>query len=268
MLVDTCLIWKTVCHLVEYNVINAHNNMRLLCRNKLTAEKDSDGNVIKEYKQNKFVDKNKSPTLFLRARGLHMNETNFLVDDTPIQATLFDLGIHLFHNGHKLSKNSAGPYVYIPKLESYEDAIYVKRIIKEIEERLYLPKNSVKVTVLIETFPAIFQTEEIIYALKNNIVGLNCGRWDYLFGMIKSLGNNKIMPYRSHLSMDKPFMEAYVKQIVTSCHKRGIHAMGGMSAFIPTGDAKDAAILDVIKNDKLLEISRGCDGAGSTSGSN
>jgi malate synthase len=246
-----------------YNVMNAHHNMRLLCRNKLTAEKkDSEGNVIKEYKQLKYIDKNKSPTLFLRARGLHMNETNFLVNNSPIQATLFDLGTHLFHNGHKLVKNEAGPYIYIPKLESYEDAIYVKRIIKQMEEELYLPKNSVKVTVLIETFPAIFQTEEIIYALKNNIVGLNCGRWDYLFGMIKSLGNDKIMPYRSLLSMDKPFMEAYVKQIVTSCHKRGIHAMGGMSAFIPTGDeVKDAAILDIIKNDKLLEISRGCDGA-------
>ena len=115
---------------------------------------------------------------------------------------------------------------------------------------------------MIETYPAIFQTEEIIYALKDNIVGLNCGRWDYLFGMIKSLGTEKVMPYRSKLSMEKPFMEAYVKQIVTSCHKRGIHAMGGMSAFIPTGDeVKDAEILNIIKQDKLLEISRGCDGA-------
>ena len=246
-----------------YNVINAQSNMRKLCRNTLTAtKKDNDGNIIKEYKQNTYISKNKSPILFLRARGLHMNETNFLVNDAQIPATLFDIGTHLFHNGHKLLKNSAGPYIYMPKMESYEDAIYVKKLIKQIEEELYLPKGSVKVTALIETFPAIFQTEEIIYALKDNIVGLNCGRWDYLFGMIKSLGTEKVMPYRSKLSMDKPFMEAYVKQIVTSCHKRGIHAMGGMSAFIPTGDeVKDAEILNIIKQDKLLEISRGCDGA-------
>ena len=246
-----------------YNVINAQINMKELTRNRLTAsKKDVDGNIIKKYKQKTFVDKDKSPTLFLRTRGLHMNETNFLVDNNPIHATLFDMGIHLYHNGKYLYNNNAGPYIYMPKMESYEDAIYVNKIIKEIETKLFLPKGTTKVTALIETFPAIFQTEEIIHALKDHIVGLNCGRWDYLFGMIKSLGADKIMPYRSELSMDKSFMEAYVKQIVTSCHKRGIHAMGGMSAFIPTGDeVKDAEILNIIKDDKLLEITRGCDGA-------
>lgn len=127
---------------------------------------------------------------------------------------------------------------------------------------LGLQENSTKVTVLIETFPAIFQTHEIVHALKDRIVGLNCGRWDYIFSMIKSLNTKMEFPDRNTLTMDQPFLEAYVEQIVKTCHQRGIHAMGGMSAFIPTKDPQqNNEIIKTILNDKQLEIDRGCDGA-------
>ena len=155
--------------------------------------------------------------------------------------------------------NGKQPYIYIPKLESYEEAIFVNMILRECEDYLGLENGTVKTTVLIETFPAIFQTEEIIFALRERIVGLNCGRWDYLFSMIKSLPDH-IFEDRNDLTMDQPFMEAYVRQIVSSCHRRDIHAMGGMSAHIPA-EGNVTEVLEKIKQDKELEIERGCDGA-------
>ena len=137
-----------------------------------------------------------------------------------------------------------GPFLYIPKLESYEEACYINNLLKDTQEIIGLPNGTAKVTCLIETYPAIFQTEEIIYGLRDHIAALNCGRWDYLFSVIKS-NPDKILPYRNLLTMDKKFMEAYVNQIVYSCHKRGISAIGGMSAFIPTKDP--------LKNEKILE---------------
>merc|ERR1712166_1647538 len=127
------------------------------------------------------------------------------------------------------------------------------------EQLLDLKPNSTKVTVLIETFPSIFQTHEIIYALKDRIVGLNCGRWDYIYSMMKSLNTKTEFPDRNTLTMDQPFLEAYVEQIVNTCHQRGIHAMGGMSAFIPTKDTEEnKQIMKKILKDKELEIERGC----------
>ena len=183
-------------------------------------------------------------------------------DGTPIQATLFDIGTHLYNNGKHMNDTDQGPYMYIPKLENYEDALYVNSVLSHAENMLGLKENSTKVTVLIETFPAIFQTHEIVHALKDRIVGLNCGRWDYIFSMIKSLNTKMEFPDRNTLTMDQPFLEAYVEQIVKTCHQRGIHAMGGMSAFIPTKDPQqNNEIIKNILNDKQLEIDRGCDGA-------
>lgn len=203
------------------------------------------------------------PTLHVRARGLHMHENNVQnSSNVPIQATLFDIATHLFNNGKTLTENGLGPYMYIPKLESYEEATHVNNLLLSTEEYLGLEPNSTKVTVLVETFPAIFQTDEIVFALKDRITGLNCGRWDYIFSMIKSLNNKYMFPDRSTLTMDKTFLEAYVNQIVSTCHRRNIHAMGGMSAFIPTKDENEnREILNKIKEDKLTEIRRGCDGA-------
>tara|TARA_B110000008_G_scaffold169015_1_gene168833 strand:+ start:2209 stop:5541 length:3333 start_codon:yes stop_codon:yes gene_type:complete len=235
------------------NVKKAHHNIGLAVRGELTHKTSK-----KEYKIT-----NPTPTLLVRARGLHMFEENVInKNNIPIQATLFDIGTHLFNNGKYMNDNNLGPYLYIPKLESYEDALYVNNIITQSEQLLDLKPNSTKVTVLIETFPSIFQTHEIIYALKDRIVGLNCGRWDYIYSMMKSLNTKTEFPDRNTLTMDQPFLEAYVEQIVNTCHQRGIHAMGGMSAFIPTKDTEEnKQIMKKILKDKELEIERGCDGA-------
>ena len=239
------------------NIINSHNNIHLAITKNLTDQKNTDQG-IKKYKITNY----NPPTFFVRTRGLHMTEHNLKFNNNPVPATIFDISTFLFHNADYLLKNNRGPYLYIPKLESFEDALLINNIIYDCEKVLSLPKGSVKVTCLIETFPAIFQTEEIIYALRDNIVALNCGRWDYLFSMIKSLGNQKVMNYRDELTMDKPFLESYVNQIVNTCHKRGILAIGGMSAFIPTNNKeKNKEILDIIIKDKEMEINRGCDGA-------
>ena len=240
------------------NVVNGHQNISETVRKTLTAEKyDNNGNVIKSYK----INDNNLPLFFMRSRGLHMIEENVTNNNVGIPATIFDIGVHLYNNGKYLLDNNIGPYIYMPKLESYEDALLVNKIITNSQEMLGLPHGSTKLTCLIETYPAIYQTNEIIYALKDHIAGLNCGRWDYLFSMIKCLGNEKVLPDRDLLTMDKPFLEAYVQEIVNSCHKRGIHAMGGMSAFIPTKNKdENEEIFSKINKDKLLEIKRGCDG--------
>jgi malate synthase len=220
------------------NVKLAHENIRGVVRGDLTFN-----TAEKSYALNQKLD----PTFMVRVRGLHM----------PNHATIYDICEFLEHNGKQLYEEGRGPYIYIPKLETYEEAMFIDTLLKECEEQVGLPENSVKVTVLIETFPAIFQTDEIVYALRDRITGLNCGRWDYLFSMIKSLPE-MAFPDRSTLQMGLPFMEAYVRQIVYTCHARDIHAMGGMSAFIPTGSTD---ISYKVKDDKMLEISRGCDGA-------
>lgn len=242
-----------------YNVINGHHNIKEAVRRKLVDYKyDENNNLIKTYK----INGGKLPTFFTRIRGLHMLEENVTVNDKPIPATIFDMATFMYHNAEYLIENNKGPYLYIPKLESYEDAKFINKLLTDIQNKLSIPIGMTKVTCLIETYPAIYQTEEIIYALRDHIVGLNCGRWDYLFSMIKSLPKNHIMPYRNELSMDKVFLENYVHQIVNSCHKRGILAIGGMSAFIPTNNAEEnKKILEKIKDDKITEIERGCDGA-------
>lgn len=223
-----------------YNIRKAHENIRGAVRGDLEFKTSE-----KSYSLNKAI----HPTFMVRVRGLHMSD----------HATIYDVCEFLEHNGKQLYDEGRGPYLYIPKLETYEEAVFIDTLLKECEEHIGLPENSVKVTVLIETFPAIFQTDEIVYALRDRITGLNCGRWDYLFSMIKSLPDTAF-PDRSTLQMGLPFMEAYVRQIVNTCHTRDIHAMGGMSAFIPSrGD--NTEIFNKVKDDKMLEISRGCDGA-------
>merc|ERR1711871_58457 len=242
-----------------YNVINGHYNIKQAIRGKLVDYKyDNKKNLIKKYE----INSDKLPTFFTRIRGLHMSEENVLVNNTPVPATIFDMATFMYHNAKYMIKHNKGPFLYIPKLEGYEDAKFINELLNQTQTELSIPIGTTKVTCLIETYPAIYQTEEIIYALKEHIVGLNCGRWDYLFSMIKSLPKNHIMPYRDELSMDKEFLEDYVHQIVNSCHKRGILAIGGMSAFIPTSNAEaNEKILEKIKKDKITEIQRGCDGA-------
>jgi len=226
------------------NVIRAHENIRQLVRNKLRV---SSG--IKNYE----VVKSPKPTFMVRVRGVHM----------PNEGMIYDVCEFLEHNAHRLYDEGKGPFLYVPKLETYEEAIFVNDMLTEAETYLNLPEGCIKVTALIETFPAIYQTEEIIFALRSRLVGLNCGRWDYLFSMMKTLPYFKF-PDRGTLNMKQPYMEAYVKQIVQSCHKRDIHAMGGMSAFIPSGKGNseaNAKIQQTVFDDKTIEILHGCDGA-------
>ena len=222
------------------NVLQAHENIRQAV----------DGSLrVGEYALHEIT----KPVLHVRPRGIHLPHFD------GGSAMLYDICEFLEGSAYKMLERGNQPYLYIPKLESYEEAQFVNHVLHECEDLLGLKENTVKVTVLIETFPAIFQTDEIIYALKDRIVGLNCGRWDYLFSMIKSLPEHQF-PDRNTLSMSLPFMKAYVQQIVHTCHKRNIHAMGGMSAFIPTR-ANSESILERVREDKLLEITRGCDGA-------
>jgi len=226
------------------NVRDAHQNIRRIVDGTLAFE-----TVDKSYRLNK----QRQPTFHVRARGLHLPHHD------GGSAMLYDIAEFLEGSAHQMIDTGKQPYLYIPKLESYEEAVFVNTVLEECEDYLSLPAGTVKTTVLIETFPAIFQTDEIIYALNNRIVGLNCGRWDYLFSMMKSLPEH-VFEDRTGLTMCKPFMEAYVRQIVSTCHRRNIHAMGGMSAFIPSkGDMSE--VLQKVADDKMLEISRGCDGA-------
>lgn len=239
-----------------YNISAAHQNIYHAVRGDLIYdERDLKGEIIKTYD----INREHQPNFFVRPRGLHLTEQSLPKD---VSASIFDIGTHLYNNGEYLYENNRGPYLYIPKLESYEDAKFINKVIAESQDILGLPQGTVKTTVLLETFPAIFQTHEIIYALREHIAALNCGRWDYLFSMIKCLGNEKILPNRDSLNLKNPFLEAYVYQVVSTCHQRGIHAMGGMSNYIPNPDPiENDRILNIVKNDKLLEIKRGCDGA-------
>jgi len=247
------------------NIQTAHHNIYQAIRGDLKYNKlDEDGNIDKSYEVNPD-----SPTLLVRTRGLHLKEENILDDNgNAVPAILVDMGLHMYHNAEILFGNNGstngGIYFYVPKIETYEEAKYINTLFNDLQEMTNLPTGSIKATLLIETFPAIYQTDEIIYALKDHIVGLNCGRWDYIFSFIKNNLHNKdlILPDRDLLSMDRKFLDSYVKQIVKSCHNRGIHAMGGMSAFIPQKDPEvNKKIMDKVIDDKILEIEQGCDGA-------
>lgn len=212
----------------------------------------------KEYQLN-----NNPGVLMVRPRGLHLVEGHFTVEQSPIAASLFDAGIYLFHNAAKLNQTQ-GIYLYIPKLQAYEEAQFWEDVLTKIETELNLAHGSIKVTVLIETIHAVFEMNEIIHALQKRIVGLNCGRWDYIFSYIKTFraSENHILPDRNQVTMTCPFLQAYVDLLVYTCHRRGIHAMGGMAAQIPIKNAPDAneVAMQKVRADKLREVKAGHDG--------
>ncbi|MDY8134714.1 malate synthase A [Aquimarina sp. 2201CG5-10] len=203
-------------------------------------------------------------TLIVRPRGLHLNEKHLLVNDQEMSASLFDFALYLFHNNEELKENKTGPYYYLPKLEHFTEAIWWNDVIDFSEEYLGIDPGTVKVTVLIETITASFQLDEIIYALKDHIVGLNCGRWDYIFSYIKKLRNHKdfIVPDRAQVTMSSPFMDAYSKLVIQRCHKRNILAIGGMAAQIPIKDdeARNTLAFAKVQADKEREVKNGHDG--------
>ncbi len=206
----------------------------------------------------------RAATLIVRPRGWHLPEKHVLRDGKPLSASLFDFALFAFHNARTLSARNAGPYFYLPKLECREEAQLWDEVLAATEVRLGLPVNSFKVTVLIETLPAVFEMDEILHALRGRIAGLNCGRWDYIFSYIKTFRRhaNRVLPERGQITMAVPFLKAYSELLIQTCHRRGAHAMGGMAAQIPiSGDAEaNARALERVSADKLREARAGHDG--------
>jgi malate synthase len=202
--------------------------------------------------------------LKVRPRGWHLDERHVTVDGAAVSGGLFDFGIYLWHNAKAAIAAGSGPYFYLPKLEGGAEAALWSDVFAFAEERLGLERGTIKATVLIETLPAAFEMDEILHALKENIVGLNCGRWDYIFSFIKRLGNTseRLTPDRSAMTMDRAFLAAYSLRLIATCHRRGAFAMGGMSAFIPVkGDeAANANAMDKVRADKEREVGNGHDG--------
>ncbi|MDO5622893.1 MAG: malate synthase A [Paracoccus sp. (in: a-proteobacteria)] len=206
-----------------------------------------------------------NPALLIpRPRGLHLMEENVFVDGRPISAALFDIGLLLFHCGEALHAKGIGPFFYLPKIQGHTAARFWNNVLNHCEDVLGLPQGTTKVTVLIETLPAAFVMDEIIHELQDRIVGLNCGRWDYIFSYIKCLREHPayLLPDRAQVTMDRDFLAAYSDLLVQTCHRRGIHAMGGMAAQIPVkGDeAANSAAFDKVRADKLREVKAGHDG--------
>jgi malate synthase len=197
--------------------------------------------------------------LMVRPRGWHLDERHL-----GVAGGLFDFGLYVWHNAHPAIEAGSGPYFYLPKLESRHEAALWSDVFAFAEERLGLARGTIKATVLIETLPAAFEMDEILHALKENIVGLNCGRWDYIFSYIKRLGRTaeRLTPDRSAMTMDKAFLAAYSLKLIETCHRRGAFAMGGMSAAIPVkGDeAANAAAFARVRADKEREARNGHDG--------
>lgn len=206
----------------------------------------------------------KLATLMVRPRGWHLEEAHFVVDGEPCSASIFDFGFYFFHNAKQTLKIGAGPYFYLPKMESHLEARLWNDIFNMAQDMLGVPRGSIRGTVLIETIPAAFEMDEIIYELRDHSAGLNCGRWDYIFSVIKKFRNNAAftLPDRSDVGMTTPFMDAYVRLLIKTCHRRGVHAMGGMAAQIPIKDNKAAneAAMNKVRADKLREVKAGHDG--------
>ncbi|MCL1040791.1 malate synthase A [Shewanella marisflavi] len=201
--------------------------------------------------------------LIARVRGLHLKEKHVTFNGEAIPGSLFDFCLYFYHNYRQLLEKGSGPYFYIPKLESHVEARWWAKVFAFVEERFCLAPGTIKCTCLIETLPAVFEMEEILYELRSNIVALNCGRWDYIFSYIKTLKKHseRILPDRQAVTMDKPFLSAYSRLLIKTCHKRGALAMGGMAAFIPAKDeAQNEAVLVKVRGDKELEARNGHDG--------
>ncbi len=213
----------------------------------------------KQYKLN-----DKVATLIVRPRGWHLTEDHVTVDGAPISGGLFDFGLYFFHNARRLVGADTGPYYYLPKMESHLEARLWNDVFEYAQAQFKMPTGTIKATVLIETLPAAFEMDEILYELRDHILGLNAGRWDYIFSFLKRLGKNKrfLTPDRSVMTMDKAFLSAYAQLLIRTCHRRGAYAMGGMAAQIPVkGDDKaNNEAFKKVRADKEREAGSGNDG--------
>jgi malate synthase len=204
-------------------------------------------------------------TLVVRPRGWHLSERHAQLDGRPVSASLFDFGLHFFHNARELLERGSGPYFYLPKLESHLEARLWNDVFDFAQRALRLPHGTVRATVLIETVLAAFEMDEILYELRDHAAGLNAGRWDYIFSIIKKFSARPefVLPDRAQITMAVPFMRAYSQLLVKTCHRRGAHAIGGMSAFISSrrDPAVNQAALARVREDKQREAGDGFDGA-------
>ncbi|TDD03571.1 malate synthase A [Nonomuraea deserti] len=205
-------------------------------------------------------------TVVVRPRGWHLGEKHAQVDGRPVAAALFDFGLYFFHCAQRQLDKGKGPYFYLPKIESHLEARLWNDVFTRAQELLGIPHGTIRATVLIETYPAAFEMEEILYELRDHSAGLNAGRWDYLFSVIKKFrtrGREFLLPERNAVTMTAPFMRAYTELLVRTCHKRGAHAVGGMAAFIPSrrDPEVNAVALEKVRADKTRESGDGFDGS-------
>jgi malate synthase len=204
-------------------------------------------------------------TIVVRPRGWHLPEKHILVDGERTSGSLTDFGLYLFHCAQRQIDNGLGPYFYLPKMESHLEARLWNDVFVHAQDALGIPQGTIRATVLIETFPAAFEMEEILHELRDHSAGLNAGRWDYMFSVIKkfrSRGEEFLLPDRNQVTMTVPFMRAYTELLVRTCHKRGAHAIGGMAAFIPSKDeATNKGAFEKVRDDKTREAGDGFDGS-------
>ncbi|OWP63838.1 malate synthase A [Hymenobacter amundsenii] len=236
------------------NVVEGQRNLRDAVRGTISLSTPQ-----KEYKLNE-----QTAVLMVRPRGWHLLEKHLLVDGETVSGSLFDFGLYFFHNAHELCARGTGPYFYLPKIESHLEARLWNDVFNFAQHALELPKGTIKATVLIETLPAAFQLHEILWELREHSAGLNCGRWDYIFSYIKRLGLGAEfrLPDRAAVTMSVPFMDAYSQLVIQTCHRRGVHAMGGMAAQIPIKNDPEAneRALEKVRQDKVREARNGHDG--------
>jgi malate synthase len=238
-----------------FNVVDSQVNLRDAVRRTISFE-NPDG---RRYELGEDT-----ATLVVRPRGWHLPESHILVDGQEVSGSLVDFGLYFFHNAAELLERGSGPYFYLPKLQSHLEARLWNQVFTQAQQDLGIPHGSVRATVLIETLPAAFEMEEILYELRDHAAGLNAGRWDYIFSAIKTFRSRQdmLLPDRVQVTMTVPFMRSYALLLVKTCHKRGAHAIGGMSAFIPS--RRDAEVNETafakVREDKNREAGDGYDG--------
>ncbi|RMF84522.1 MAG: malate synthase A, partial [Nitrospirae bacterium] len=236
------------------NVLAGHANIAAAVRRELAWDAP-DGRAYR------LADR--TAVLMVRPRGWHLPEPRVLVDGRPISASLFDLALFIHRNGRELLARGSGPYLYLPKLESHLEARLWNDAFLMAQDAVGIPRGSIRATVLVETVPAAFEMEEILYELREHAAGLNAGRWDYIFSLIKRLGRSgPVLPDRAQITMTAPFMRAYTELLVATCHRRGAHAIGGMAAYIPSrrDPEVNARALAKVREDKEREAGDGFDG--------
>ncbi|KZT22592.1 malate synthase [Neolentinus lepideus HHB14362 ss-1] len=235
-------------------MVNGQVNLRDAIRRQIDFETGG-----KKYKLSE-----KPAVLIVRPRGWHLDEPRVTIDNTPVSGSIFDFAMYFFHNAKELVARGSGPYFYLPKMEHYKEARLWNDVFLFSQSYIGMPHNTIRATVLVETLPAAFQMEEILFELRNHSSGLNCGRWDYIFSFIKKRRADRtaILPDRKDVTMTSPFMDAYVRLLIKTCHKRKVAAMGGMAAQIPIKNDVQAneVAMEKVRLDKLREVTYGHDG--------